>query len=132
MSKYDDIINLSRPKSKHGCMSMEERAAQFSPFASLKGYNDSIDETCRYTDSKIILDEDERKKINYKLQEINTNIKKQPIISIKYFTKDKRKSGGIYSNYTGKLKKIDLLNRKLEFFDGIAIFMDDIIDIAQK
>ena len=43
MSKnYDDIINMARPISKHKKMSLHDRAAQFSPFAALTGYDDAI------------------------------------------------------------------------------------------
>lgn len=48
MGKYDDIIDLphhvsaTRPR-----MSMQERAAQFSPFAALVGFDDAIQETGR-------------------------------------------------------------------------------------
>ncbi|WP_035779813.1 hypothetical protein [Butyrivibrio sp. MC2013] len=42
--KYSDIINEKRPVSaKHPPMPMDKRAAQFSPFAALTGYEDSID-----------------------------------------------------------------------------------------
>lgn len=43
--KYDDIIDLSRPKMKHARMSMEARAAQFAPFAALVGYESMVQET---------------------------------------------------------------------------------------
>ncbi len=37
--KYEDIINLPHHVSKkHPRLSMEKRAAQFAPFAALKGY----------------------------------------------------------------------------------------------
>lgn len=42
---YDDIINLERPISKaHLPMSIEARAAQFSPYAALVGHKDLIAE----------------------------------------------------------------------------------------
>ena len=42
---YDDIIHLEHPTSrKHPRMPMPERAAQFAPFAALKGYEEVIDE----------------------------------------------------------------------------------------
>ncbi|MBE5846033.1 MAG: hypothetical protein E7302_18090 [Butyrivibrio sp.] len=45
MGKYDDIINLDRPVSKkHAPMPMENRAAQFAPFAALTGYEDAVDD----------------------------------------------------------------------------------------
>ena len=45
MGKYDDIINLSRPESKHPRMSLYQRSAQFAPFAALTGYEEQIQET---------------------------------------------------------------------------------------
>ena len=39
---YAGIINLSRPKSLRPAMSHHDRAAQFSPFAALTGYEESI------------------------------------------------------------------------------------------
>ena len=47
MSKtpYDDIIGLEHPTSKrHRRMSSLDRAAQFAPFAALKGYEEVIEE----------------------------------------------------------------------------------------
>ena len=42
---YDDIIHLEHPASrKHPRMSLQERAAQFAPFAALRGYDEVIDE----------------------------------------------------------------------------------------
>ena len=44
-NKYDGIINMPHHVSKvHPRMSMKDRAAQFSPFAALTGYEDAIDE----------------------------------------------------------------------------------------
>ncbi|WP_034465506.1 hypothetical protein [Butyrivibrio proteoclasticus] len=46
MGKYDDIINLNRPISKkHSPMPLENRAAQFMPFAALTGFEDAISAT---------------------------------------------------------------------------------------
>ena len=56
--QYDDIINLPHHVSKtRPQMSMMDRAAQFSPFAALTGYDAAIKETGRLTDEKIELDE---------------------------------------------------------------------------
>ena len=62
---YNDIINLphhvsaTRPQ-----MSMMDRAAQFSPFAALTGYDAAIKETGRLTDEKIDLGEEELSILN--------------------------------------------------------------------
>ena len=43
MGKYDDIIHLPRHVSKvHPPMPLADRAAQFSPFAALSGYEEMI------------------------------------------------------------------------------------------
>ena len=45
---YSDIINLPHHVSKvHPPQPMEKRAAQFSPFAALTGYDDAVEETAR-------------------------------------------------------------------------------------
>ena len=57
-NKYQDIIHLSRPRSKrHPPMSAHDRAGQFSPFAALTGFEAAIAETQRLTDSRITLEE---------------------------------------------------------------------------
>ena len=48
MGKYDDIINLPHHISKkHPRLSIEQRAAQFAPFAALTGYEEQIKETVK-------------------------------------------------------------------------------------
>lgn len=43
---YADIIDLPHPVSRrHKPMSMQDRAAQFAPFAALKGFDEEIDRT---------------------------------------------------------------------------------------
>ena len=57
--EYDDIINLNRPKTgRHPNMSVENRAAQFSPFAALTGFDAAIEEQARET-TKIVLASEE-------------------------------------------------------------------------
>ena len=42
-NKYEDIIHLQHPTSaNHPQMPIEDRAAQFSPFAALTGHEDAI------------------------------------------------------------------------------------------
>ena len=45
---YDDIIDLPHPTSaKHPRMPMSGRAAQFAPFAPLRGHGEAVKETAR-------------------------------------------------------------------------------------
>jgi len=58
--RYDHIINLPHHVSKkHPQMSLASRAAQFSSFKALTGFEDEIDEAARYVDSRAELTEDE-------------------------------------------------------------------------
>ena len=46
--RYDDIIHLSHHTStRHPQMPLYDRAAQFSPFAALNGYEEAIEKTAR-------------------------------------------------------------------------------------
>ena len=59
-SPYDDIIHTKYPfPTSRKRMSLENRAAQFAPFAALTGHSSAIQETARLTDQKIELSEDE-------------------------------------------------------------------------
>lgn len=41
--RYDDIIHLQRPISKHPPLDRASRAAQFSPFAALEGHSKLVE-----------------------------------------------------------------------------------------
>lgn len=61
--QYDDIIHLPHHVSSSRLhMSMMDRAAQFSPFAALVGYDTAIKETARLTGQKIELEDCAKKK----------------------------------------------------------------------
>lgn len=133
MSKYDDIINLSRPISKKRVpMSIENRAAQFAPFSALTGYNEAVRETARITDSKKILSEGIKEIINEKLNYIKNNLKSIGEVNITYFVKDKNKSGGKYITITNLIKKIDINKQLVYMSDGCIISFDDISNIESE
>ena len=51
---YDDIINLPHHVSaKHPKMGMYNRAAQFSPFATLTGYEKAIEEARKKQEAEV-------------------------------------------------------------------------------
>ena len=127
---YEDILNLPHHVSKtRPQMSMLDRAAQFSPFAALTGYDDAIKETGRLTDEKIEMDEDRKAALDMKQAYLIEMIDEQPEISITYFLPDAKKSGGAYVTVTGNLKRFDEYERLLILPDGKKIPMDDIADI---
>ena len=66
---YKDIINLPHYVSKkRPQMSMEDRAAQFAPFAALVGFDDGIEETNRQVEQFTDLDEDVMQELDEKIQ----------------------------------------------------------------
>lgn len=133
MNNYDDIINLdySKIKKKNG-MPISSRAAIFSPFAALTGYDDAIEETVRITENEIYIDEDYKEIINSKLINIEKNIKSNPEIEITYFIKDNKKAGGKYIDKLIKVKRIDLINNIIISTNNERININNIVDIKEK
>ncbi len=129
MNKYDDIINIPHFEPRHERMSIMARAAQFSSFAALTGYSESVKETARLTKGKIELSEDMKNEIDMKLQLVEDHLKEKPEVSILYFVKDKKKSGGDYLEYKGIIRRIDQVNKKIIFIDKTIIDLNNIIDI---
>ena len=99
MDNYSDIINLSRPVSKRPRMTLEQRSAQFAPFAALTGYEGQVKETARLTNKKIEINEELKEILNQKIQLIQKKIKEQPQIEITYFIPDSKKDGGKYETF---------------------------------
>ena len=129
-NKYEDIINQKRPISKkHPPMPLEERAAQFAPFAALTGYEETITETAREVDKRIELDEEAQNTINRKIQELKQQIVTKPIVSITYFQKDLRKEGGEYITVTEKIRKIDDYKKIIVLENKTEIPIREILDI---
>lgn len=130
MGPYDNIINLPHHVStSHPQMTALDRAAQFSPFAALVGYDASVKETARLTDERIELDEEMKAAINERLLMIQEQLDDQPRVSIAYFQPDNKKAGGAYIVATGYVKKIDEYNRNIVMMDRTKIPIDDIIEI---
>lgn len=129
-NKYEDIINQKRPISKkHPPMPLEERAAQFAPFAALTGYEETITETAREVDKRIELDEEAQNTINRKIQELKQQIVTKPIVTITYFQKDLRKEGGEYITVTEKIRKIDDYKKIIVLENKTEIPIREILDI---
>lgn len=130
INQYEDIIQLPHHVSKtRPQMSMIDRAAQFSPFAALTGYDAAIKETGRLTDEKIELGDEEKDLLNRKQQFLASILRDRPEITVTYFVPDERKSGGAYVTTTGKLRRIDDVERFLVMVDGQKIPLDDIANI---
>ena len=130
MGTYDDIIHLPHHvSSTRPHITAFDRAAQFSPFAALTGYDAAIKETARLTDEKVELDEHMKGALSDKLQIITDRIQECPEIAITYFQPDTKKNGGTYVTDISTAQKIDVYDRFIIMTDGTAIPIDEIINI---
>ncbi len=127
---YRDIINNPHHTSKtRKRMSGLNRAAQFAPFAALTGYDASIYEAARLTESRIELDDKAIEILNMKLNFLKENIKEQPEIIVTYFVPDTKKDGGAYVEYSGTIRVINEIQKTIIFTDRTTIKIEMILDI---
>ena len=132
MHRYDDIIHLPHHQSgTRPHMSLHDRAAQFSPFAALTGYDAAVEEAARLTEQKLELSEEEKAAIGAKLTEIKEHIKERPEVTVTYFVPDERKAGGTYVTVTGTARRIDDFERVVIMQDQSRIRIEDIIDLQR-
>lgn len=127
---YDDIIDLPHPVSAtHPQMPRENRAAQFSPFAALTGYEGAIHETARLTDARKEFDESALAAVDMKLQILADAVATHPEVAVTHYIQDEKKEGGAYITSTGALKKVDAYERAIVLMDGRSIAMEDVLEI---
>ena len=124
MSNYDDILHLPHPTSKtHRRMSRQDRAAQFSPFAALTGYEAVVKETARLTEKRPVLTEDEVAELDARLR---LAMELDAEVTVTWFQPDATKSGGSYVTTTSRVKKADELQRILTMEDGAQIPIQEV------
>ena len=125
--RYDDIVGLPPPTSRrHPRMPIRERAAIFSPFAALSGHGAAIAETARLTERRMELDEDTKAELDRRQAVLLAHIGEQPEVTVTWFQPDKKKDGGTYITTTGRLKKLDTVQRVLVLLDGTSIPLEDV------
>ena len=128
--KYDDIIHLKHHISpRRAGMPMIDRAAQFSPFAALTGYEDVIEETGRWTESATELTESSKEALNEKFRILAEHYRETPQITVTYFAPDRLKNGGSYVTVTARIKRVDEYAQVLRLMDGREIPMQSVYSI---
>lgn len=129
-NNYDDIKHLTRPQYDDlQPMSMHDRAAQFSPFAALVGYDDAVAETARLTDNRIELTEDEINELNVNLNRLLDTLDEQRSIRVTYFVPDEKKSGGKYVDKVGVVRIYDSYANELVFTNGVRVAVSDMYSL---
>ena len=125
MGKYDDIIHLPHYKSPYRKpMSIENRAAQFSPFAALSGHEEAISETSRLTAKYIELTNEEKIELSNNITEAFSA--RRPV-TITYFIPDSHKEGGRYSTTTGTIIKVDETDKTLTLDSGLTLQLSHLL-----
>lgn len=128
LEKYKSIIDHPHHvSSTHPQMPMINRAAQFSPFAALTGYDDQIAETSRLTDRRIELTEAEEDAISKALGKLERG----DVVELTYFVPDKRKAGGRYVTEKVTVKQVVAADGKIKLADGRGIEMESIIEVGE-
>ena len=137
---YADIIHLPHWQSPTRTpMSAYERAAQFSSFNALEGYEDMVGEEARVVDTQEELTETEMEILNQKINLIADVIEDghHPILTFTYFLNDSMKQGGSYVTMTERVRKIDAVGKKIQLFRTVGtsksymeLDMDKIKDIS--
>ncbi len=137
---YADIIDLPHhhvPGRPY--MDALSRAAQFSSFDALFGYEDMVDEEAREVEQICTLSETEMDVLNAKINLIADDLEegRHPILTFTYFLDDMKKVGGSYVCITEKVRRVDTVNRKIQLFKKIGLSgsymeldMDKIRDIS--
>ena len=123
--RYDDIINLDRSISNHPKMDVKKRAAQFSPFAALTGYDDMILDASKIVVNKIESYDELENMISDKLNYINNHIKDRISVGITYYDY----GDSIYTTIKCIIKRIDTIHHNIKLENNKIIDMFDIIDI---
>ena len=125
---YNDILHLDRPASTRKPMLREKRAAQFMPFAALKGYDEAVIETARITHEQPTLAPERITKINDSLAQLL--VQKDLLITLSYFINDQKKTGGHIKTLSSCNYRLDEFNKLLIIDKTISIPFENIIDIS--
>ena len=124
---YPDIIDLPHwqsPTRPH--MSLYDRAAQFSSYKALSGYEDMVAEEARLTEDKISLEDFEQELLNQKLQLIADS--HHPTLTFTVFVPDQTKAGGSYIEITDTVKRVDMTAKKIVLISTRASGINNTID----
>ena len=113
---YKDILFLPHHQSaSRPHMSLHDRAAQFSPFAALSGYEEMVDEEARLTEREISLGDAELDTLDQQFRRLSEMLSagQRPAVSVMIFVPDQHKAGGRYETVTGRARRLDPVEKKL-------------------
>lgn len=130
---YDDIIDSEYTGSRfHRHMTMQERAAQFAPFAALSGHKEAVEEMQQERVDKVQLSQEMIDEMNSMMTMLKEKLKEKKItVRILYFEKDTEKKGGSYKEKISEIKKFDEIEGSVVFADRSKVMLRDIKEISE-
>ena len=129
---YENILLL--PHHVYACrtpMPRSSRAAQFTPFAALTGYERTLREQERLTSPRKLLSEEAQEALRRTLNALADRAREHPGVRVTWFCPDARKSGGSYPTVSGVLKRIDPCAGLLILEDGRQIPLGSLTEIEE-
>ena len=130
IENYLDLLDLPYPNAgKRPGMPVSERAAQFSPFAALTGFEQAVSETARLTEAFREPGEDEREELDRRLSYLVSQIGTGRIFQITYFVPDLKKEGGRYCTVRDSVQKKQEDKACLVLSQGTEIPLSRIVGI---
>ena len=131
--KYEQILRRPHPEPPNRPrMSLSRRAAQFAPFSALTGYDGVIREAARQTEAEIFLDEGEIVALDRCLRQLKAEIGQKPMILVRFFCPDSRKSGGSYQIRRDRVVKIDKTMQEITLQGGEIIQFRHIVSLIRE
>ena len=131
MLRDQELLEMERPVSaRHAPMRRCDRAAQFAPFAALRGFDETVQEAGRLTQAQIELAENEREALNDALVRLAARLPEQPEVRLTYFQPDAKKSGGTYRTILTRVRRLDANAQVLVLADGTRIPFDALLSIC--
>ncbi|MDD6024761.1 MAG: hypothetical protein PUC06_11105 [Oscillospiraceae bacterium] len=130
--RYDHMLDLPHPVSrKHPPMNPISRAAQFSPFAALTGFDDEIASTWHHRCNRIQLSDEEMTEVN----QVLGTVRRGDSVTITWFRSDPGTDGsggfaeGEYRTLSGQINRMDPVLRALRLGTGEEFWDIDFQDI---
>lgn len=118
----EDLLHCQHYRLRHHRpMPMASRAAQFSAFAALTGYDEDIAEAARLTDPRAEMSEDALAELDAGFQWLLRHADEQPYIILTCFRQDQRKQGGQYVQYAGNFRFYEQETDRVYLTDGTVI-----------
>ncbi len=123
MGKYDDMLYLPRPESRHPRMRRADRAKLFAPFDALNGFGSAIREEDRVLVPRVLQTDEILSELDRKLRAL----RRRDLVTVIHFISVKRgpeEDLGAYQTTAGTVLRVDELERKLVLEQGAIPFAD--------